>query len=156
MSFQTTAIYDNRLLDKQKVEQITSLQEEGDDETMFYTSSGLFAKGYTRIVYGDHGPYIEFDKKHIKHKLRSKFNNSVDYNNLPGLDHKYYYFWLYPEGNPEIKVYLQIKPVHNLPNAPRREDGMKSNFNRVEGYADYKRGYFYVDPYVLQIKKATP
>ena len=32
------------------------------------------------------------------------------------------------------------------------EDGRKSNFNRVEGYADYRRGYFYVDPYDLEVK----
>lgn len=43
--------------------------------------------------------------------------------------------------------------MHNLPNAPKRSDGKRSSFNRTEGYADYKRGYFYVDPYLLRIEK---
>jgi len=148
----TTAIYPNRIEDKAELEAILSLSEEGNLYTQFYLADGtLFAIGYTRIVYGDHGPYIEFTRDQIAATLSPKFNNSIDLDNLP-INPKYYYYWLYPDGNPDIKVYLQLKPVTNLPNAPRRLDGKPSAFNRKEGYADYKRGYIYVDPYVLIAK----
>lgn len=152
MDFQTTAIYENRLSDKNELEKKLGLQEFGNQETKFYSPNGiLLFEGYERIVYGDHGPYLEFTLQNIRYKLKSKFGNYVDFNNLPGEEFKYYYYWLVPLCDPNIKVYLQIKTVHNLPNAPKREDGKKSTFNRSEGYADYKRGFFYVDPYSLKL-----
>lgn len=156
MTFKSTAIYDNRIEDKNLLESKLSLSELGDEIKEFYTlNDKLFATGYNRVVYGDHGPYLEFDQKHIKLKLFSRFNNPIDVNNLPDENHKYYYFWMYPYGSIDTKVYLQIKSVTNLPNAPKRDDGKKSNFNRVEGYADYKRGLYYVDPYQLKLEKTN-
>ena len=144
----TTAIYPNRIADKIEVEQKLSLQEQGNNHTEFFTHSGkLFAVGYERIVYGDHGPYIEFTKEQIKLKLKSKFGNNID--KLPGNDYEYYYVWLVPENVNSLKVYWQVKPVSHLPNAPVRDDGKPSKFNRSEGYADYKRGLYYVNPYDL-------
>lgn len=149
----TTAIYQNRLEDKELLEKTISLPEFGNEDLEFYLPNDkLFAAGYVRVVYGDHGPYVEFNKDHIKLKLYSKFNNNIDLDNLPGLDYKYYYYWLFPYGDENTKVYLQIKPVDNLPNAPLRNDGKPSSFNRKEGYADYKRGMFYVDPYRLKLR----
>lgn len=154
MTFKSTAIYDNRVEDKDELERKLSLSEEGNEEIPFYLPNGkLFATGYTRVVYGDHGPYLEFDRKHILSKLYSRFGNTVDFDNLPDENYKYYYYWLYPYGSVDTKIYLQIKPVTNLPNAPKRADGKPSSFNRVEGYADYKRGLYYVDPYSLKTKK---
>lgn len=148
---ETTAIYDNRIEDKSILESKLKILETGDKHTEFYIPNGqLLAKGYNRIVYGDHGPYIEFDQHHFVLELKPKFGNTINYNEL-STDSKYYYYWLQPI-NSSIKVYLQIKPVTNLPNAPRREDGKKSNFNRTEGYADYKRGKFYINPYDLELK----
>ena len=67
----TTAIYPNRIEDKQKVESLKGWKEEGDDKVVFYTRLGyLFAIGYKRIVYGDHGPYIEFERAQIKCALK--------------------------------------------------------------------------------------
>ena len=152
MVFQTTAIYENRLSDKLNVEADLKLSEEGNPNNKFYDPNGhLLIIGYDRIVYGDHGPYIEFSLNNIRCKLKSKFGNYVDYNNLPGEDFKYYYYWLQPICGCDIKIYLQIKTVHNLPNAPKRADGRPSCFNRAEGYADYKRGYFYIDPWSINI-----
>lgn len=149
----STAIYPNRLEDKTKLEKILNLQEFGNNDCKLYLpNTNLFAQGYERIVYGDHGPYIEFNKEQIKLKLFSKFGNDIDFDNLPDLNYKYYYYWLYPYSDNTIKVYLQIKPVSNLPNAPKRYDGKPSSFDRKEGYADYKRGMFYVDPYQLKVK----
>jgi hypothetical protein len=149
MTFQTTAIYPNRLEDKQELEEKLTLPEQGDETTEFHLPNGiLFARGYRRIVYGDLGPYVEFALDHIHCQLLAKFNNDIDYDNLPYAGQsKYYYFWLYPKAASTIKVYLQIKPVNALPNAPKRADGKKSDYNRAEGYADYQRGYFYVSPY---------
>lgn len=154
MDFATTAIYENRLSDKSELEQKLGLSEQGNQSTKFYSLNSTYLfEGYNRIVYGDHGPYIEFDLQNIRCKLKSKFGNYVDYNNLPGDDFKYYYYWLQPINDLSIKVYLQIKTVHNLPNAPKRDDGKLSCFNRAEGYADYKRGMFYVNPYDLKAEK---
>lgn len=145
----TTAIYPNRIEDKEELEAILGIPEEGNETTNFYLPSGnLFATGYVRIVYGDHGPYLEFEKEQVKAELKSRFENDID--ELPAAKHLFYYFWLYPVSDPGIKVYLQIKPVTNLPNAPRRADGKPSRFNRKEGYADYRRGYIYIDPYLLK------
>lgn len=151
----TTAIYPNRVTDKEELEITLGIPEDGNGDASFYLPSGeLFAKGYVRIVYGDHGPYLEFDKCNIKAKLRSKFNNKIDLDNLPREDYsKFYYYWLYPVSDPDIKVYLQIKPVTDLPNAPRRPDHRPSAFGRKEGYADYRRGYIYIDPYMLKYEK---
>lgn len=164
MSFQTTAIYPNRIEDRTQLEKRYRLSEQGNNTTEFWYQNHLIAKGYIRVVYGDHGSYIEFDKHHFQCKLHSAFNQ--DLSELPEeRTSKYYYLWLKPVVNKtpltefdlpikslNLKIYWQIKPVTNLPNAPKRTDGKKSNFNRKEGYADYKRGFYYINPYDLKIK----
>lgn len=150
----TTAIYTNRQEDRAQLESSKNLSEIGDSSTLFFIppNNTLLAQGYRRVVYGDHGPYLEFEQSNFKLSLISKFGNKIDFNNLPPIEKcKYYYYWLHPEGHKEIKVYLQLKSVANLPNAPPRSDGKKSKFNRVEGYADYQRGFYYVDPYQLAV-----
>lgn len=84
----------------------------------------LFANGYNRIVHGGRGDYVEFEKEHILLPLISKFGNNILKDNLD-----IYYWWLYPEGHPDTKVYLQKKTVK---------------------YADYKIGKFYVSPYLFK------
>mgnify|MGYP001560262661 CR=1 FL=1 len=144
----TTAIYPNRLSDKKRLEAQMGLEEQGSEDIVFYYNQIEICRGYTRIVYGDHGPYIEFDRNHIRCFLVNKWGKPELH--LPDEDKAtFYYYWLTPKGQPDLKVYLQIKPVTDLPNAPRRADGFKSNFNRSEGYADYKRGFYYIDPYQL-------
>jgi hypothetical protein len=146
----STAIYPNRIEDKNKLEKELGFQEFGNNEIDLYLTFGpQFAKGYKRIVYGDHGPYMEFTKDNIIIELKNKFHEII--RELPKEENsKYYYYWLYPENFNNIKVYWQIKPVHNIPNAPQRDDGKISCFNRDEGYADYKRGYYYVNPYYFE------
>jgi hypothetical protein len=150
MIFKTTAIYSNRIRDKKELESKLKLNEEGNSNFVFYYNSIIIAIGYERIVYGDHGPYLEFTKNQIKCTLLSKFNNDFDINKLPPLNYKYYYFWLIPENCDDLKIYLQIKNVHDLPNAPIRSDGKKSDYNRKEGYSDYRRGYLYTNPLDLK------
>lgn len=149
--FKTTDIYPNRLEDKDNVERLLLLLEEGNKSTKFYSIDGNFLfEGYERVVYGDHGPYVEFNLQNIRCKLTSKFGNHIDYDNMLE-DPEYYYYWLHPITNPEMKVYLQVKPVHDKLDAPTRVDGKPSKFNRKEGYADYRRGFFYVDPFYMKV-----
>ena len=146
---ETTAKYPNRIADKEEVESKLGFNEFGDSTTKFYINGNLFAEGYQRIVYGDHGPYVEFSEKNIYCKLRSRYSWKVP--ELP--DEKtarFFYFWLCPTFDLNVKVYLQIKPVTFLKNAPAREDGKPSSFNRTEGYADYRRGFYYVSPFVFE------
>ena len=140
----TTAIYQNRVEDKEKVERELGFPEEGYTKSL-YIDNLLFAQGYERIVYGDHGPYIEFSREQIVATLKSKYGSYIP--KLPDESYKYFYLWLCPIEAPDVKVYWQIKPVTYLKNAPEREDGKPSRFNREEGYADYRRGYYYVSPY---------
>jgi len=148
---QSTAIYPNRWNDRAKLDQIMNLEEFGSSDVKLFTNGELFSEGYERIVFGDHGPYIEFTREQIKQELFSKFGNNI--NELPDENCQYYYLWLYPKNNQNLKVYWQIKPVTDLPNAPKRDDGKPHKFNRKEGYADYKRGYYYVNPYDLSKTK---
>jgi len=169
--FQTTAIYPNRLIDKRDLEwRFKALQEEGNTNTEFFVKDVLepICRGYNRVVYGDHGPYIEMEKENILFPLKGKFNDELPEKLPLESEAKFYYYWCYPRiikrvppvkiGNftkkevlfdapLPVKVYWQIKPVTDLPNAPKREDGKPSRFKRIEGYADYKRGMYYINPY---------
>ena len=137
----STAIYENRLKDKERVESELSLFEHGNDTSEFYTPAGkLIAVGYSRVVYGDHGPYIEFPADAIKIDLYRKFNQA------PKVEA--YYDWLETEDKEPVKVYNQLKTVHNLKNPP--PGGFKGN--REEGYADYRVGYLYISPFELTHK----
>jgi hypothetical protein len=116
----------------------------------------LFAIGYERIVYGDHGPYMEFDQSQIRAFLNYHHNGMPfkggDSAIASGRDLGIYYYWL--ETDPaSIKVYFQVKSVARLSNAPVRPDGKPSRFYRPagEGYADYKVGYYYVSVYDLML-----
>jgi hypothetical protein len=136
--------------DKGKVELWLGLQEQGDETTHFTIRGILLAIGYNRIVYGDHGPYIEFDKHHIKCKLVSKFGQELDFDNPPR-NTDYYYWWLMIPEISDVKIYFQLRDVKDLPNAPTRDDGLPHSFNRKEGYADYKVGMYYVSPWQVTI-----
>lgn len=142
----TTAIYPNRIEDKINLEKYNIL-EFNESKHCFYLDNLLFIDNYERIVYGDHGPYIELKENQIKFQLFHKFSHKIF--NLNNINSSNYYEWLYPYSYPNIKVYYQLKTVKDLPNAPKRNDGKKSNFNRQEGYADYKIGFYYIDPYQL-------
>jgi hypothetical protein len=133
----TTAIYPNRVMDKAEVETFYGLPEFGNATRKFYTKNGtLFAIGYIRVVYGDHGPYVEFERKHIKAVLMPKFAGE-------DIDPARYYEWLYPTCDPTMKVYDQKRDVKKMKNPP--EGGFRGN--RAEGYADYEVGMIYVSPY---------
>lgn len=101
---------------------------EGNDHTRFETSTGLhMATGYTRVVFGRRGPYIEFlpgqviwDNLHIPDGEKYRLDD-------PWKEKVYYVEW---RSNDEanVKVYEQKRTVD---------------------YADYKVGMVYASPFDL-------
>ncbi|MCK5018467.1 MAG: hypothetical protein KAS32_15515 [Candidatus Peribacteraceae bacterium] len=105
------------------------LPEVGENDIKFYTHSGLLvANGYTRVVIGDRGPYIEFKGSQIcqrnifipdNEKWRLNSSNS-------------FYIEYRSKCESYVKLYYQVKTV---------------------SYADYKVGLWYIDPNVLTSNK---
>lgn len=102
--------------------------------TLFYTKKGTdsISVGYERIVIGERGPYIEFERFRIKFsniympehkiwKLQSKYKDVVDY-----------FEWRTRVDY--VKIYEQKKTVD---------------------YADYLIGKFYIDPCDLYLQDGT-
>ena len=103
----------------------------GDDNTRFETSTGLHvATGYTRVVIGERGPYIEFlpghliwDSLHIPDEEKYRTEH-------PWKDKVFYVEWR-TKGQGSVKVYEQKSTVE---------------------YADYKVGLFYTSPFDLFVE----
>jgi hypothetical protein len=92
----------------------------------FYSQDGqLFANGYTRVVIGGRGPYIEFLKEHIVCSLEVPYDQKWRYS--PKWKDNVFYRHLVPKGE-DMMVYYQA---------------------RLVSYADYKIGRFYVSPDLL-------
>jgi hypothetical protein len=81
--------------------------------------------GYTRIVIGGHGPFIEFYPNHI---IYENLHVPLDQDNKSP-DH-YYYNELRTNDNTNIKFYDQLHKVD---------------------YADYKVGMMYASPFELYV-----
>ena len=87
------------------------LPVEGNDHTSFKSTTGLHvATGYTRIVIGGRGPYIEFlpgqlvwVNIHIPDEQKHRKEH-------PWKDRVYYLEWRTKDAN-RVKVYEQIRPV---------------------------------------------
>jgi len=138
--FQTTAIYPNRIRDKKELLSEIPLIESGDSETLFLTKNDLLlCTGYERIVFGDHGPYIEFDVYQIN------FDNWYTQRTGIGYFDKYI-----TRGSPSIMMYGQRQSVNKLPNPPKGKRSFRGN--RKEGYADYKVGMYYISPWEKNLK----
>lgn len=135
-TFNTTAIYPNRIYNKLDLEDCFSVIESGDLDTKFYSINKrlLLAEGYIRIVYGDHGPYFEFLKENIM------LNNwEIERKGIG------YYNKLYPSDGSNVLLYWQRKTVTDLKNPPKGK--FSFNGNRENGYADYRINRFYISPY---------
>jgi len=96
--------------------------DSGSDDLEFFSSTGLLlARGYTRVVIGKRGPYVEFDQKHIHWphffipccEAYRQTNSIVFYLEYRSFD------------NANVKLYLQKRRV---------------------AYADYKIGLCYIAP----------
>jgi len=88
----------------------------------------LISSGYNRIVIGDYGAFIEFDKSQvIKSNLKVKSGQEYRFNN-PKYSENVKYYWLTPNDLSDMKIYLQKKTV---------------------SYADYLPDMYYVSPYEI-------
>jgi len=126
----------NRERDKMRVETSLGLSEFGDPVTEFYAAkSGLMpvALGYERIVYGDHGPYVEFSSHQICWSTFPNFFEKPEFS---------YYDECYTADGLTM-LYAQKRHVMGKPNPPQSGDWSHSN-NRPEGYANYLVGRFYI------------
>jgi len=102
-----------------------TLKAGGSDKRIYFKSTGeKIANGYDRIVIGDHGAYVEINEKQINKKIiKVKKGQEWRTNNLFCK-----YFWF--ESTKGDKVYLQKATVK---------------------YADYKIGFYYIDPRLLKL-----
>jgi hypothetical protein len=117
-----------------------NLSEEGNQETVFLTNKdNVLCTGYERILFGDHGPYVEFNVYQV--------NIDNWFAKRTGIG---YYDKFYPRDESNILMYGQRRTVSNLPNPPKGKRSFRGN--RDEGYADYKVGMFYISPWEKQLK----
>lgn len=107
------------------------LKIEGDKNFKIYTlKNTLIANGYNRIVIGDYGAFIEFDKTQVV-KSNLKIKKGEEYRIYdPNYNQRVKYYWLTAKDDSNIKIYYQKRTVT---------------------YADYKPGMFYVSPYEILI-----
>jgi len=105
----------------------------GDTNFKIYSlNNTLISNGYNRIVIGDYGAFIEFDKSQVvKSNLKVKSGQEYRFNN-PKYSENVKYYWLTPNDDSDMKVYLQKKTV---------------------SYADYMVDMFYVSPYEILLEE---
>jgi hypothetical protein len=97
----------------------------GDNQILSTKSGTVISHGYTRVVVGDYGAYIEMSPTQIQHaNIQDRFGKR----NTPRYPIKYW--WMVSRDHDEIKIYEQIKTVP---------------------YADYKPGMFYASPTDLYV-----
>lgn len=136
----TTIDSPNRIRDAERIKQEHPLlTEQGRNDVIIRSKSSneILATGYTRVVYGDHGPYIELDKLQI------------EWNSFPIYKKKSQYAWYdeYYTKDKTVMLYDQKKDVKGLKNPPK--GAYSSNNNRTNGYADYIVGMYYLSPDVI-------
>lgn len=111
------------------------LCEAGNGTTRFFEAGTrlLLAVGYSRITFGDHGPYLEFAWHHLNGDAFPRFREKGP---------RAYYNEAFTAAG--TMLYCQRRGVEKLPNPPAGR--WSCNNNRPEGYANYRPGYFYINP----------
>ena len=133
----TTAIYPNRVKDKNAI----TLPEfpTGKVSIRIKGTNTLVATEYVRVVFGDHGPYVEMRPEHIVTANFSKKRVKCD---------MAYYDEAYCLDGTRAMLYYQRRDVKHLPNPPAGRISFRGN--RKEGYADYVPGMVYIDAYLCE------
>ena len=126
----------NRIRDAKRIaKEHPGLSEEGRTVDLYSRTDGIkVATGYVRMVYGDHGPYIELLPEQL---VETAFTARIYKSKLA-----WYNEWHAASG--EVKAYLQKQDVSMLPNPPKGKYSCHNH--RDEGYADYKVGMVYISP----------
>ena len=110
---------------KRKIKDRFVIPLDGDDEIKFKTRSGLcLAIGFSRVVIGGRGPYIEFEDSHMQ--MDNIYVPLDQYYRLKN-DFLYYDEWR-SLCNEDVKIYHQKNTV---------------------SYADYRINMWYVSPDLL-------
>jgi len=146
--FKTLVDTENRRKDKRAIEDEHGLTEQGLLDLNIYSKSQpnlQIASGYYRMLYGDHGPYIEFVHKQIM------------WNAFPNVDRRgvHAYFDYYYSEDRSIRLYYQRRDVKNKPNPPYLFGARRAENNRPEGYADYVTGRYYADANDVNVRSDT-
>lgn len=103
----------------------------GSSNTLYTKNGTSICNGYTRIVVGDYGAFVEFDEVQA---------NSQRYIIAPGQEYRVNdprysknvkYIWMTITDGSNIKIYKQKREV---------------------AYADYKSGFYYISPHECVIK----
>ena len=101
------------------------LPEQGDSRVLRFKSGLKCSDGYTRVVVGDYGAYVEISPDQIaRHCIRDRWGPRK----TPRRPIKYW--WMVPVDGSDAKVYEQVRTVP---------------------YADYKPGMFYVSEEYLRL-----
>lgn len=100
-------------------------QRHGAENTALVSEKGtLLASGYSRVVIGDYGAFLEISPEQI-HSENLRIKKGEEYRLEPRYSHAKY-IWLEPVDGSSVKVYYQQHKVT---------------------YADYLPGMYYVSPY---------
>lgn len=99
--------------------------DSGSDSLLFFSKDNLhLATGYTRVVIGKRGPYVEFLQRHIEwnsFRIPDDEQYRID-------DARVFYVEWRCTSNANVKLYVQKRTV---------------------AYADYRIGYCYMSPFDL-------
>jgi hypothetical protein len=116
----STAIYPNRVKDKGAI----TIPEFPGDKVSIYTKDThtLVATGYVRVVFGDHGPYVEMRPDQI---VTSNFSKKRVKCDMAYYDEAYCIHSLCH--NRPIMLYYQRRDVKNLPNPPAGRVSFRGN-----------------------------
>jgi len=105
---------------------------EGRDKLFLYSKSGtLLSTGYTRVVIGKRGPYVEFREPQIQIQ-NFKIPQLEEYRVTNGVS---YYIEYRSKDDSYVKLYFQ---------------------KRIVAYADYKIGRYYISPFDLVMEYNQP
>lgn len=144
----------NRLADLVRVGERLGIMEVGNCSTLIFErcTGEAIARGYERVVYGDHGPYIELSETQVRWSAWPHFWDKSGYSSLETYYYDEYYTaashdrwqaqWKRWAPNPfagVLLLYDQKQDVQNRPWAPGTDHAY-----RPCGYADYRPGYYYV------------
>lgn len=134
----------NRVRDRDEVfARFAPLREEGQRGVVFWHASGaLLAVGYLRLLFGDHGPYIELHDGNVHwdvfrgpHVLKGPHRHYHEHRLTPTAAQPLL-------GEDGAKLYNQFRGVSAEPSPP---PGLRSQNNmRPDGYAGYLGGRLYL------------
>jgi len=146
-NFVSTADSWNRYRDKARVDGELCVREQGDSSTIFVDPQDprvVVCRGYRRVLYGDHGPYIEFSKDQVRWEA---------FPHVWRKGPRAYYNEHYT-ATKFVKAYEQRKTVGDRPNPPAGRWSARHNRVRT-GYADYQPGVVYMAADALQVMRLT-